>query len=135
MNVNLSALVPESKFDVEKAAALVQLGFPAVEPVLPQVLEWVQDLNWPVAGVLVPFLAEIGAPLGPYVRAVLAGDDDGWKYCLLQAVVVPSLPLARALRPELGRIAAHPAPGELKEELDQLAGEILKVIDENTAGT
>jgi hypothetical protein len=101
MTIDLTELIPVTKFETEKASALVQLGFPAVEPVMPQILEWVQDLNWPVGHVFQPFLARIGQPLAPYIRAILAGQDDCWKYSLLQAVVGQSAELARALRPEL----------------------------------
>ena len=71
MSADLAALVPVTKFETEKAAALVQLGFPAVEPVIPQILELLQDPNWPVASVFKPFLAGIGHPLAPYIRPLL----------------------------------------------------------------
>jgi hypothetical protein len=91
MAAALATLIPVTKFETEKALALVQLGFPAVEPVMPQILEWLQDLNWPVGHIFQPFLASIGEPLAPYVRTILAGDDDGWKYSLLRVIVVNRL--------------------------------------------
>lgn len=129
MRTNLASLVPVGKSEVDKAAALVQLGYPAVEPVMPQILEWLQDLNWPVGRVFQPFLARIGQPLAPYICAIFSGDDDVWKYNLLQAVVRQSPELARALRPELERVAANPSTGESKEEVDQVAVEILEAIN------
>ena len=129
MSVDLAALVPTSKFDTDKAAALVRLGFPAVEPVIPQILEWLQDLNWPVGFVFQPFLVGIGEPLAPYVRDVLQGQDDGWKYSLLRVVVDQSPALAQALRPELERVARSPSSGEAREEVDQVAVEILEALN------
>ncbi|WP_424511158.1 DUF5071 domain-containing protein [Roseateles saccharophilus] len=73
------------------AEALIAHGHPAVEPVLPQILEWTQDGNWPVALVFAPFLATIGAGLAPHARRILHGDDDVWKYFLLQDVVAQSV--------------------------------------------
>lgn len=35
--------LPESKCDVSAAEALIACGYPAVDPVLPQILEWMQD--------------------------------------------------------------------------------------------
>jgi len=127
-HMNIAALVPSTKFETERASALVRLGFPTIEPVLPQILEWLQDPNWPVAHIFQPLLVSIGRPLAPYVQAVLAGKDDGWKYSLLSAVVLPSSELAQALRPELERIAGNPSAGESEEEVDQLAKEVLHAL-------
>jgi len=87
MTAALAALIPVTKFETEKALTLVQLGFPAVEPVMPQILEWLQDPNWPVGRIFQPFLAGIGEPLAPYVRTILEGEDDGWKDSLLRVIV------------------------------------------------
>lgn len=128
MATDLVTLIPVTKFEVEKASALVKLGFPAVESVIPQILEWTQDPNWPVGHVFQPFLADIGQPLAPYVRAILTGQDDSWKYSLLEAVVSQSPELARALRPELERMARNPSTGESNEEVNLVAIEILEAV-------
>lgn len=125
MMTDLERLLPADKHDLERAERLVALGFVAVEPIMPQILEWTQDPNWPVGQVLAPFLAGIGAPLAPYVRTVLSGDDDAWKYSLLQGVVLQSPALAEVLRAELTRLAAAPTPGEVRQEVDQAASEVL----------
>ena len=109
--IDLAALIPATKYETEKASALVQLGFPAVEPVMPQILEWLQDLNWPVSFIFQPFLIRIGQPLAPYIRTILDGQDDGWKYSLLAAVVSQSLELAESLRPELVHFVTSPSAG------------------------
>jgi hypothetical protein len=127
MHMNFAALIPVTKFETKKASALVQIGFPAIEPVVPQILEWLQDRNWPVSRVFEPFLVRVGAPLAPYIRPILAGHDDVWKYSLLH-VVSQSTELAYALRPELERIAATPSEGESSEEVDDMALEILEAI-------
>lgn len=128
MTEDLSALVPITKYETGKASALVALGFPAVEPVLMQIVGWLRDSNWPVASVFQPFLASIGQPLAPYVRVVLAGEDDGWKYSLLNGVVGHSSELAQALRHEIERVSNRPSPGERREEVDQVAREILEAL-------
>ncbi len=125
---DLAELVPTTKYETEKASALVQLGFPAVEPVMPQILKWLQDLNWPVGFVFRPFLIRIGQPLAPYIRTVLDGQDDGWKYSLLTAVVLESFELAETLRLELERFATSPSAGESNEEVDLIAIEILDML-------
>jgi hypothetical protein len=120
--------LPNDKSDTNRAEALVALGFPAVEPVLPQILEWVQDVNWPVARIFLPFLADIGTPLLPHVLHVLRTDDDIWKASVLEHVVSKSGVLSRILAPELIRVAASPTQGEIDVEVDVIAREILDRI-------
>ena len=119
------ALLPRDKIDTDKAEAIIALGFPAVEPILPALLEWMQDMNWPVAQVLQPFLADIGGPLAPHVRHVLGTDDDVWKGWLLRCIVAQSAELQTMLRLDLERLAACPTLGEKRETLDIVAKEIL----------
>jgi len=132
LTTDLASLIPIAKYETEKASELVRLGFPAVEPVMPQILEWLQDPNWPVGLIFQPFLIRIGQPLTPYIRTILAGQDDGWKYSLLVAVVAPSIELAQTLRPELEHLATSPSTGESEEEVDLIAVEILDALRNGT---
>ncbi|MDD3484911.1 DUF5071 domain-containing protein [Azovibrio restrictus] len=125
MRLDIAALLPSDKLETDKAEAIIAQGFPAVEPVLPALLEWMQDINWPVAQTLLPFLASIGGPLAPHVRHVLETKDEIWKYWVIHCLVCESIELARALKPELQRLALEPTPGEREEELDVVAKEIL----------
>ena len=119
------SLLPHSKSDTDRAHAVVSLGYPAITPIVPGVLDWLQDINWPVAQIFAPFLASIGAELAPYVRVVLETNDDVWKYYLIQAVVGTSPELAKLLKPELERIAQNPTPSERHEEVNDVALEAL----------
>lgn len=105
--------------------AAIAAGWPAVLPVLPGLLEWLQDMNWPVARPLAPFLASIGAPLAPAIRQVLDGDDGIWKTNLILQLVAPSPALRAALDEDLRRLATHPSAGDRAEEADQAALEAL----------
>jgi len=129
MSSNLTELLPASKFETEKAARVVSLGYPGVEPVIPQILEWLQDLNWPVARVFQPFAASIGAPLAPHVRLILKTDDGCWKHSVLSGVVAESFELAACLRTELERLASSPTPIESQEKVNVVASEILSRMD------
>src|SRR3954453_10350146 len=125
MRSELTKLLPSDKRDTEKVKAIVALGFPAVEPILPALLEWMQDINWPVAQALQPFLASIGAPLAPHIRSVLNTDDDVWKNWVLCHIVVESPELQTMLRADIEILATGPQGGEQAEELDVLARQIL----------
>lgn len=120
-----SAFIPHDKFDLVAANAAAGADWSQIEQVAEQLLQWVQDVNWPVARVLAPFLAGIGAPLAPHIRRVLAGDDEVWKYSLIGSVVAHSQDLVLALRSELERIAYEPTPSERAEEVSNIAREAL----------
>ncbi len=122
----LREMLPKHKFDTDRAEALVALGHPAVEPILPELLAWLQDMNWPVARVIQPFLAQIGAPLAPHVRAALASQDHIWKYWILTQILAESPDLTELFREDLERLAWSPIPGEREEELDIEARALLK---------
>jgi hypothetical protein len=125
MPENLRALIPVDKFDTKRAEELVALGYPAVKMVLPSMLEWMQDLNWPVAHVLRPLLVSIGAPLAPDIRSILETTDETWKWSVLQSIVGQSRELAESLDSELRRLAESPTSSEVNEELDTLTQQIL----------
>ncbi|KZP22112.1 hypothetical protein FIBSPDRAFT_492127 [Athelia psychrophila] len=73
--------LPKDKLDYESVEALLNYPNPADPvPLIPSLLEWLQDVNWPiftpVSMVLLRSLADLIAP----VRQVLRGDDDEWVY-------------------------------------------------------
>jgi hypothetical protein len=132
MSHNLISHLPVDKHDTEKAEALVALGYPAISSVLPDLLEWIQDGNWPVARVISPFLKNVGAPLATHVRTIFQGNDDTWKYSVLYGLVGESKELAIELVVDLNRLVNCPTAGEVCEELDIGAKEILEKFSLNT---
>jgi hypothetical protein len=114
-------MMPADKYDVGAAEAIVASG----NADDPRLLEWVQDLNWPVAQILAPFLASAGRILAPAIREVLASHDNTWKWSVMTGVIARSPELVALLRPELERIAAAPSVGERDADLDRMAGELL----------
>ncbi|MBL0020413.1 MAG: DUF5071 domain-containing protein [Bacteroidetes bacterium] len=122
----LRSQLPLHKSDIEKAKAIVALGFPEVQAVLPHLLVWLQDYNWPVAQVLVPFLAGLGRDVVPEVRTVLQGDDEVWIYWVLTKVVAEMPEDAISdLRNALKDLADRPSV----EGVDLVALEILDGVD------
>ena len=127
MTGDVRNLVPVGKQDLERARAAVEAGYPVVEPILGELIEWLQDCNWPVAHILAPFLASIGAPLVPYIWRVLRTDDEIWKYWVIP-LLIGTLPkgIAAEFRPELERLCYSPLPNEKREGLDEQARDVLE---------
>ena len=42
-------LVPKNKFDFSGMEELMKLSDEEIEPVIPELLAWMKDMNWPVA--------------------------------------------------------------------------------------
>jgi hypothetical protein len=86
MTADIRELVPRHK-RVDRARAAVEAGYPAVATILGELIEWLQDYNWPVAHVLEPFLRTIGEPLVPHIWHVLRSDDELWKYWVISLLI------------------------------------------------
>lgn len=127
MTPRMTLPLPRDKHDTQHAQALIALPWDDIAPAMPQILEWVQDANWPVAAVLLPYLAGIGPRLAPDVKTVLAGNDEQWKYFILQGIVRHSPGLAAALNGELTHLALTPTPGEVEEGVAEVARAILGI--------
>jgi hypothetical protein len=127
MRKEFAPLLPRDKHDVDTASALVAAGWEPLIPFIPQMLEWMQDMNWPVAQVFQPFLVASGADLAPFVKAVLLGEDDVSKHSDLVYIVAHSPELAFALRDGLDRLSNNPSAGEVLQEVSLQAQAILSI--------
>jgi hypothetical protein len=123
------SLLPATKLDTEHAKAVVNLGYPAVGLILREIIDWLGDINWPVAQVFAPFLATVGEPLRPLIKGIFETSDDVLKYNIIQHVAAHSPALRNSLEADLRRIAKNPRPGEKREECDLVAQEILNEWD------
>ncbi|MEM9981542.1 MAG: DUF5071 domain-containing protein, partial [Bacteroidota bacterium] len=83
---------PVSKSDVEAAEALMQLPYKTLAPYLPNVLTWLQDINWPVAQVIVQPLRQLKAVLTPTLLVALKSarkmQDEIWVFNLVNQLIV-----------------------------------------------
>ena len=94
--------IPNDKFDLAAIERARALGFPALNPHIPALLEWLQDPNWPVYQATADLLAEAGPPLLPPIRAVMNSADTEWIWSLLNGLC-PRLPpdLFERLKPDI----------------------------------
>jgi Domain of unknown function (DUF5071) len=120
------ALLPKNKFDDAAINHIATLQESEVEPLLPEILTWLQDLNWPINHVVLPLLHRYPALIVEPVREILRTDDVGWIYFVLSNVV-KEMPLQDQckLRVEIERIAKEPTKEEAENEVDVEAQEIL----------
>ena len=77
---------PKSSW-LEQAKEIIAVGYPSVADKLPDLVAWLQDINWPGAREISDFLSSIGEPVIPHVKSVLQGNDRIWQYWVLWSVV------------------------------------------------
>jgi hypothetical protein len=126
MSGDLHHLIPAHKLDLDAVARARASGYPAIAPVLSELLTCLQDLNWPVATPVAALLGQVGAPVIPHISAILRGDDDVWKYGVLTAMVSHwNGPVVASLVDDCLRIVNHPTSGELEEGVHLAARDVL----------
>ncbi|WP_102272307.1 DUF5071 domain-containing protein [Cytobacillus massiliigabonensis] len=121
--------LPTDKHDFDRVHQLKQMERTALLPLLPDLMEWIQDMNWPIAREVAELLLTFPNELVPLIKEVLATNDDVWKYwCLI--ILAKKLPedMRKHLKAELTRLVESPTAGEKLEELDEIAREILRTI-------
>jgi hypothetical protein len=108
-----------------------------VKLLLPELIEWIADINWPIASAAVAFLAHHVPPsdLVPRINEVLAKNDDVElsNNCLCFLVASMKKEDAVFLRPDLERMVNSPTKEEAEYELQDQAMEILNDWDDNSA--
>lgn len=118
--------IPKDKQDLLALERAQTIGFPSLNEVLPDMLEWLQDANWPVARPTASVLANAGTEIAPYINDILAGKDSIWKYWLIELLVQElSSDVLSELRHELQRLARQPTRNDKLEKVDTLAQHVL----------
>lgn len=127
--MNIKELLPKNKFDNNGLNRLSALTDEEIKPVIPDLLEWVQDLNFPIAPEVCRVIAGHYAVADTEIIKLLdvSQTDEQWKYFIIQGLLPviekPSDSLIDAVR----RIALRPSAGEVAEEVDEMAREYLNI--------
>ena len=68
-------MIPENKYDMEAIDALKKASDEEILENMPQLLEWMQDCNWPVFQGVVDRLSSLGGELKHEIFQILKGSD------------------------------------------------------------
>ncbi|WP_270168596.1 DUF5071 domain-containing protein [Paenibacillus sp. SYP-B4298] len=125
---DLLNLLPRDKHDFERVNELKKLDNNDLIKLIPELVKWLQDINWPIAYEISRLLLTIPQETIPSVINVLTGHDDIWKeWCLRYFVMdLPRELRDQNLQEQIERIAYRPTKGEELEEVHITAQEILK---------
>lgn len=80
-------MIPRDKFDCSSIEKMYALTDNQMAEIVYDLLEWIQDINWPVAQKLIPVLLERENLIFPYIIDILNKDDYTWKYCVLDFLI------------------------------------------------
>lgn len=122
-------LVPQNKFDFSSIEELNTLSDEEIAPILPSLLEWMKDMNWPIAQEMSALLAKHQKIIVPRIMEVMKPEqlECDWKNFIIWALL-PKLDVEYLvmMKPCLLRIVENPTQGELSEETDIEAKNFLR---------
>ena len=124
--MKLKELIPKNKSDIETANRLKNYSYQEINAIVPELLEWIQDLNWPVAEPVAAYLKSISEYLTEDIIKILKGNDETWKYwCVSIFGINATKSVDPELMKEFMRIANNPTEEEISEEVYELAQELI----------
>ncbi|GED67222.1 hypothetical protein BRE01_09240 [Brevibacillus reuszeri] len=127
--MSMRDLIPKDKHDLDSIWRLQQHSAEEISEILPELFEWLQDINWPVANELTKVLPKYGDILIPHIEKALRSGDPQWQFSLLQYLIRElSKESSLLVRDTIQQIADNPTPSEILEEIHLLARETLQII-------
>ena len=116
--MDITNLIPKHKLDIETAEKLMGKSYEQVKPIVPELMEWIQDMNWPVAKKVAEYLVTISDNLTSHILDILNGEDEEWKYwCIGVFYIYSDETKHLKVRKVLERIAKHPTDTEKESEV------------------
>ncbi|MGC5773673.1 DUF5071 domain-containing protein [Paenibacillus pabuli] len=119
--------LPRDKYDFEAVRKLSELGNEELKDIIPELMEWLQDGNWPISKSVEDLLLRFGEEFIPHIQNGFQTKDPQWEYFMLTGLIrrLPSQYLIM-LKGDLERILENPTEDEILEELDEV---IIPLLD------
>lgn len=87
---NIYELLPQDKFDNKNIEKLKMLEDKEIKLLIPELLEWLQDYNWPVADDVLQVLLQRENLVVPCVKEILEGPVDVSWFIWLMDLLIPT---------------------------------------------
>lgn len=90
INMEKQALIPKDKFDLDAAKRLSLATPEQVSAISISILEWISDMNWPVALELIHVIPKFHKELIPSIKQILVNpqNDIRWKYWIISQLLI-----------------------------------------------
>lgn len=121
---NILELIPKDKGDYKTAQNLKNYSVAELKPIIPNLLEWIQDMNWPISGIVAEYLADNFSEIENEIYPILNANDDIWKWNIINSFkdLIENEENISVIK----RIAENPTEMEKDEELDLLCKEVVE---------
>ena len=87
--MDVANYLPKDKSDYDSIKLLKTLSKAELKLILPEILEWTKDINWPVAPLIIDeLLIPLGQDLIPSLKDILESNDYDWIQNILYPVVI-----------------------------------------------
>jgi hypothetical protein len=124
--MKMNKYIPEHKGDIDKIELISALPFLKLKIISKELLEWLQDLHWPVSKPIANILKPYTNNLKEEIIEILKSNDDLWKYNIIICFFMEgNIKLDNTLKIELQKITNNPTQSEKEEEVDKIAQEAL----------
>jgi len=118
--------IPTSKGDIRAVKNLSRLSFETISADVPELLVWMQDMNWPVGRGIAIYLRPHINEIKESLLDILKSNDDIWKYWIISSLIAHSkIKLDQELISMIKKIADHPTKFEIDEGVDVAAKRII----------
>nr|3UT7_A Chain A, Structural view of a non Pfam singleton and crystal packing analysis [Acetivibrio thermocellus ATCC 27405]3UT8_A Chain A, Structural view of a non Pfam singleton and crystal packing analysis [Acetivibrio thermocellus ATCC 27405]3UT8_B Chain B, Structural view of a non Pfam singleton and crystal packing analysis [Acetivibrio thermocellus ATCC 27405] len=123
---SLRDLIPKHKFDNSTIDQLCKLIDNEIEPIIFDLLKWLQDYNWPIAKDILPVVVLHQSIAMPHILTILQGNDIMWKYWVIK-LMIPYLiyPNKQLVKSELERLSSLEIINEDIREIVNLSKDYL----------
>lgn len=119
-------IIPRGKDDQEAIENLKNCSFNEIKEYVPQLLEWLQDGNWPVSTPVFNYLLPHVNDIEDEILKILGTDDGMWKYWILGLISNFPGKVSDRMLQEVKRIAEHPTKDEIADEVQKEAIDVLQ---------
>jgi hypothetical protein len=121
--MNIRNLIPKDKDDTETAEKLKNYSYEELKSIVPDLLVWLQDGNWPISKTVSEYLQSICENISNEIFEVFKTNDMEWKYYMI--LRFGPLKNDELIQNEIIRIAKKPTDLEIESELNEIAIEIM----------
>ena len=128
--MDIKDLIPKNKYDISAVSELKKLSDIEIESIIPELLVWIQDMNWPIAEDIAEVLSVHCKVTEPYILDILKPEqqDEIWKFNVIKYLLKKNKSFSEntSIMSEVERIADLPTKGEQLELVDTAAKEYIK---------
>ncbi|MCF2946434.1 DUF5071 domain-containing protein [Paenibacillus tarimensis] len=131
INNDISNFKLRGKMDYERLEIIIlKIDLQEKPDLIPHLLVWTQDVNWPVAFPILEKLVAYPSEIIPHINQILNTNDGIWKDNVIR-YLLKELPLEykSTFKDELERIVKKPTRDEIEDEVVEAAIEVLEEIN------